>query len=198
MKRLTALALAVFATLPAAAAPISILFVGNSYSFGRLDPVLTYNAANVRDLTEPQGPLVVGSTSSTPKFSDVTGTNSYPIDPATGLAVINPATGNPGNSYSPHSQTNTLGRRGRHFQAVHRAGRPGLRRGPVDAQRSNPARPPSRTPPTLPTGTCAATSPARSGTRWCCRSKATRRWASRPSTASPWARTTRRFVPMST
>ena len=50
----------------ASAAPISILFVGNSYTFGRLDPVLTYNAANVRDLTKPQGPLVVGSTSSTP------------------------------------------------------------------------------------------------------------------------------------
>ena len=93
----------------ASAEPTRILFVGNSYTFGRLDPVLTYNAANVRDLTKPQGPLVVGSTSSTPKFSDVTGTNSYPIDPATGLAVINPATGNPGNSYSPHSQTNTWG-----------------------------------------------------------------------------------------
>jgi len=40
MKRLATLALAVTATLPAAAAPISILFVGNSYTFGRLDPVL--------------------------------------------------------------------------------------------------------------------------------------------------------------
>ena len=103
MKRLAALALAVFATLPAAAAPISILFVGNSYTFGRLDPVLTYNAANVRDLTKPQGPVVDGSTSGTPKFSDVTGTNSY----AHGLN--NPGTGNQGNSYSPHSQTNGWG-----------------------------------------------------------------------------------------
>jgi len=33
------------------AAPISILFVGNSYTFGRVDPVLSYNAANVHDLT---------------------------------------------------------------------------------------------------------------------------------------------------
>lgn len=81
----------------------SILFVGNSYTFGRLDPVLSYNAANVWDLTQPQGPLVVGSTTSTPKFSDVTGTNSY------GPGMINPATGVQGNSYSPHSQTNEWG-----------------------------------------------------------------------------------------
>ena len=31
--------------------PISILFVGNSYTFGRVDPVMSYNAANVHDLT---------------------------------------------------------------------------------------------------------------------------------------------------
>jgi hypothetical protein len=100
-----ALGLAAAALLPlaAAAAPTSILFVGNSYTFGRLDPVLTYNAANVRDLTKPQGPLVVGSTASTPKFSDVTGTNSY------GPGMINPSTGVQGNSYSPHTQTNTWG-----------------------------------------------------------------------------------------
>lgn len=89
--------------LAAVAAPTSILFVGNSYTFGRLDPVLTYNAANVRDLTKPQGPLVVGSNTSTPKFSDVTGTNSY------GPGMINPATGVQGNSFSPHTQTNTWG-----------------------------------------------------------------------------------------
>jgi hypothetical protein len=35
----------------AQAAPISVLFVGNSYTFGRVDPVMSYNAANVRDLT---------------------------------------------------------------------------------------------------------------------------------------------------
>jgi hypothetical protein len=35
----------------AMADPISILFVGNSYTFGRVDPVLSYNAANVHDLT---------------------------------------------------------------------------------------------------------------------------------------------------
>ena len=35
----------------AGAAPIKVLFVGNSYTFGRVDPVLSYNAANVHDLT---------------------------------------------------------------------------------------------------------------------------------------------------
>ena len=35
----------------AMAEPIAILFVGNSYTFGRIDPVLSYNAANVHDLT---------------------------------------------------------------------------------------------------------------------------------------------------
>ena len=35
----------------ACAAPTSILFVGNSYTFGRVDPVMSYNAANVHDLT---------------------------------------------------------------------------------------------------------------------------------------------------
>ena len=42
------------AAVPFAAAhadPVRILFVGNSYTFGRLDPVMSYNAANVHDLT---------------------------------------------------------------------------------------------------------------------------------------------------
>jgi hypothetical protein len=30
-----------------------VLFVGNSYTFGRVDPVMSYNAANVSDLTYP-------------------------------------------------------------------------------------------------------------------------------------------------
>ncbi len=35
----------------ASAAPVEILFVGDSYTFGRVDPVMSYNAANVHDLT---------------------------------------------------------------------------------------------------------------------------------------------------
>ena len=49
-----ALALAGLACVGAAQAePIAILFVGNSYTFGRVDPVMSYNAANVNDLTGP-------------------------------------------------------------------------------------------------------------------------------------------------
>ncbi len=50
MKRIT-LALAALLPLAAQAEPISILFVGNSFTFGRVDPVMSYNAANVRDMT---------------------------------------------------------------------------------------------------------------------------------------------------
>ena len=46
-----ALAAALACSSAAAADPTSILFVGNSYTFGRLDPVMSYNAANVHDLT---------------------------------------------------------------------------------------------------------------------------------------------------
>ena len=110
MKQLATLAVAIgvlVASLPAAAAPISVLFVGNSYTFGRVDPVLSYNAANVRDLTQPQGPLVNG-TGGAP-FTNLNGTNSYPVDPVTGLAAIDPSTGLPFDSYSPHSQTQEWG-----------------------------------------------------------------------------------------
>ena len=41
----------------AQAEPTKILFVGNSYTFGRVDPVMSYNAANVDDLTRPRPDL---------------------------------------------------------------------------------------------------------------------------------------------
>ena len=44
-------AIASCAAASAAATPIEILFVGDSYTFGRVDPVMSYNAANVHDLT---------------------------------------------------------------------------------------------------------------------------------------------------
>lgn len=48
----TAAATAIATVAPSAFAdPIDILFVGNSYTFGRVDPVMSYNAANVHDLT---------------------------------------------------------------------------------------------------------------------------------------------------
>jgi hypothetical protein len=51
MRRIALLATAFALHAAAAAAPTSVLFVGNSYTFGRVDPVMSYNAANVRDLT---------------------------------------------------------------------------------------------------------------------------------------------------
>lgn len=63
----------------AAADPTSILFVGNSYTFGRVDPVMSYNAANVRDLTAP-----VPGTS----FANTAGSNLFEPHPWGGVAGI--------------------------------------------------------------------------------------------------------------
>lgn len=82
----------------AKAEPVSVLFVGNSYTFARVDPVLSYNAANVRDLTKPQGEINGGE-----PFTSLTGTNSYPV------GTINPATGLPFDSYSPRTKTQGWG-----------------------------------------------------------------------------------------
>jgi hypothetical protein len=84
----------------AQAQPTRILFVGNSYTFARLDPVLTYNAANVTDLTRPRGELFSGL-----PFTDPNGTNSYPV------GTIIPGSNPPReyNSFSPHTQTITWG-----------------------------------------------------------------------------------------
>jgi len=64
---------------PAAADPKSVLFVGNSYTFGRVDPVMSYNAANVHDLTAP-----VPGTS----FENTSGSNPYEPHPWSGVAGI--------------------------------------------------------------------------------------------------------------
>ncbi|KQP17635.1 PEP-CTERM sorting domain-containing protein [Pseudorhodoferax sp. Leaf267] len=73
-------ALALPALLACAAAaqadPVSVLFVGNSYTFGRVDPVMSYNAANVRDLTAPMA------------AANPTGSNSFEPHPWGGVAGI--------------------------------------------------------------------------------------------------------------
>jgi hypothetical protein len=61
---------------PAAADPVSVLFVGNSYTFGRVDPVLSYNAANVRDLTKAMAD------------ANATGSNLFEPHPWGGVAGI--------------------------------------------------------------------------------------------------------------
>ena len=48
---LAALAFCAAASAAPSSTPIEILFVGDSYTFGRVDPVMSYNAANVHDLT---------------------------------------------------------------------------------------------------------------------------------------------------
>lgn len=93
------LALAVLAGVGSAhAAPISVLFVGNSYTFGRVDPVLSYNADKVRDMTQPQGAPGSGA-----PFSNPIGSNSY------APGTIDPVTNKPFESYSPHSPTQEWG-----------------------------------------------------------------------------------------
>lgn len=49
--RAALLCAALLAAPAAQADPMQVLFVGNSYTFGRVDPVMSYNAANVHDLT---------------------------------------------------------------------------------------------------------------------------------------------------
>ncbi len=76
------LALAVLASLlplAAQAGPVEVLFVGNSYTFGRVDPVMSYNAANVTDLTDPTRG---GS------FANETGANAFEPHPWGGVAGI--------------------------------------------------------------------------------------------------------------
>jgi len=50
-RRASLLAAALGLSSAAWAEPTAILFLGNSYTFGRVDPVMSYNAANVHDLT---------------------------------------------------------------------------------------------------------------------------------------------------
>ncbi len=74
---LRALALpALLACAAAQADPISVLFVGNSYTFGRVDPVMRYNSANVRDLTAPMA------------AANGTGSNAFEPHPWGGVAGI--------------------------------------------------------------------------------------------------------------
>jgi hypothetical protein len=79
MKRPFLRALALPALLACAAAhadPVDVLFVGNSYTFGRVNPVMGYNAANVTDLTAPMA------------AANATGSNSFEPHPWGGVPGI--------------------------------------------------------------------------------------------------------------
>ncbi len=66
----------------AMAAPTKILFVGNSYTFGRVDPVMSYNTANVDDMTRPR-PDLPGE-----PFTVTTGTRAWEPHPWGGVPGI--------------------------------------------------------------------------------------------------------------
>jgi len=86
MKTLGAALAALSATLAlnamAQPAPTSILFVGNSYTFGRVDPVMSYNAANVDDMTRPRPDLP------DPNFTETAGTRAWEPHPWGGVPGI--------------------------------------------------------------------------------------------------------------
>lgn len=69
-------AAAMFVPMAARAEATKILFVGNSYTFGRVDPVMSYNAANVHDLTAAM------------YASNPSGANSFEPHPWGGVAGI--------------------------------------------------------------------------------------------------------------
>src|SRR5512139_3562471 len=83
MKRLaTALFASITASSAASAAPTTILFVGNSYTFGRVDPVMSYNAANVDDMTRPRPDLP------DPNFTETAGTRAWEPHPWGGVPGV--------------------------------------------------------------------------------------------------------------
>jgi hypothetical protein len=61
------------------AAPVDVLFVGNSFTHGRYDPVLGYNADGVTDLTSPARGA---------PFTDMTGSNAFQPHPWGGVPGI--------------------------------------------------------------------------------------------------------------
>lgn len=76
MKRFPFILLALLGAGSLQAEPTSVLFVGNSYTFGRVDPVMSYNTANVRDLTAAMA------------LANPTGSNSFEPHPWGGVAGI--------------------------------------------------------------------------------------------------------------
>ncbi|HEY4139067.1 MAG TPA: hypothetical protein VGN65_11470, partial [Casimicrobiaceae bacterium] len=82
MHRAILLTLLTLAAAAAHAASQSIVFVGNSYTFGRVDPVMSYNIASVDDMTRPRPDLP------DPNFTDTTGANVYEPHPWGGVPGI--------------------------------------------------------------------------------------------------------------
>jgi len=81
-KLVTAVFASITASSAAFAAPTTILFVGNSYTFGRVDPVLSYNTGNVDDMTRPR------PADPEPNFTDTAGTRAWEPHPWGGVPGI--------------------------------------------------------------------------------------------------------------
>ena len=81
-KKIATLFAAAVICSPAFAQPAKVLFVGNSYTFGRVDPVLSYNAGLVDDMTRPRPDLP------DPNFTDTTGTRPWEPHPWGGVPAI--------------------------------------------------------------------------------------------------------------
>lgn len=64
-----------------AADPVNVFFVGNSFTFGRVDPVMGYNTANVTDLTRP-------GQAGRPSFDILINANPYQPHPWGGVPGI--------------------------------------------------------------------------------------------------------------
>ncbi len=95
MKRLAAIFFAAFAWAPLANAdPVWVLFVGNSYTFGRISPAQEYNAANVDDLTAAFNALQPAGTNSFPVGSGIPPNPC--VTPGTGCFEPHPWGGVPG------------------------------------------------------------------------------------------------------
>ena len=81
-KLVTAVFVSITASSAASAAPTTILFVGNSYTFGRVDPVMSYNSANVDDMTRPRPDLP------DPNFTETAGTRAWEPHPWGGVPGV--------------------------------------------------------------------------------------------------------------
>ncbi|HET9023507.1 MAG TPA: hypothetical protein VFN64_02980 [Burkholderiaceae bacterium] len=82
MRNLYVLAVFWAVHVAAVAAPTTILFVGNSYTFGRVDPVMSYNAGTVDDMTRPRPDLP------DPNFTETAGTRPWEPHPWGGVPAI--------------------------------------------------------------------------------------------------------------
>jgi len=82
MKWFTLVFAGMITSFAALAQPTAILFVGNSYTFGRVDPVMSYNAGSVDDMTRPR-PDLPGA-----PFTDTSGTNPWEPHPWGGVPGI--------------------------------------------------------------------------------------------------------------